>query len=46
MLLNEDENHRLVSREGEMNMKHYIKIDNTRLTPEETAAMICKAFQL
>lgn len=46
MLLNEDENHRLVSREGEMNMKHYIKIDNTRLTPEETAAMIRKAFQL
>ena len=44
-ILREDA-YRLESLDGEMNMKHYIKIDNTHLTPEETVQKIRAAFGL
>ena len=37
---------RLESLPGEMNQKHYIKIDNTNLSPEEAVARIREAFGL
>lgn len=45
-LLAEDSNHRLVSRPGELVVEHYIRIDNTDLTPEEAATRIREAFAL
>ena len=44
-LLREDR-YRLVSREGELPFKNYMRIDNTNLTPEETAGMIRDRFSL
>jgi hypothetical protein len=40
------ENHRLYSYEGEITRKHYIKINNTNLTPEEVANSIKENFRL
>jgi hypothetical protein len=37
---------RLNSKEGEIDKKNYIKIDNTKLSPEEAAEMIINEFQL
>ena len=45
-LLRADENHRLVSRDGEVPFKNYIKIDNTDLTPEQVVDLITEAFDL
>ena len=45
-LLDQDIKYRLVSRPGEIPFEHYIKIDNTALTPEETADRIIEAFHL
>jgi len=45
-LLNEDENYRLVSHDGEMPFEDYIKIDNTNLPPESVAAMLKERFSL
>lgn len=39
-------NHRLESRDGEIPFENYIKIDNSNLTPEETALRIKEHFQL
>ena len=44
-LLREDR-YRLVSRKGELPFKNYMRIDNTNLTPEETAGMIRDRFSL
>ena len=44
-LLREDR-YRLVSREGELPFKNYMRIDNTNLTPEEAARMIRDRFSL
>lgn len=43
-ILYEDSHYRLVSREGELNVKHYLRIDNTRLSPRDAARMIRDAF--
>lgn len=43
-ILHEDANYRLVSKEGEIPFKNYIRIDNTCLSPEEAAERICSAF--
>lgn len=45
-LLQADEKYRLVSREGELPFENYIKIDNTDLSPWETALKIRDAFGL
>ncbi|MBN2795637.1 MAG: AAA family ATPase [Clostridia bacterium] len=45
-LLNSMEKYRLNSNEGEITHKNYIKINNTKLTPEEVASQIIKVFNL
>lgn len=45
-LLNDDEEHRLESREGEIPFDNYIKIDNSALSPEDTAKRIKEIFNL
>ena len=44
-LLNED-NHRLVSEEGEIPFENYLRIDNTNLAPDIVAKMIKEKFDL
>lgn len=41
----EDSNYRLVSNEGEIPFEHYVKIDNSNLSPEQTADRIIEQFQ-
>lgn len=43
-LINDDKNHRLVSNDGEVPYENYVKIDNTNLSPEETARIIKEKF--
>ncbi|MCK5460118.1 shikimate kinase, partial [Candidatus Parcubacteria bacterium] len=38
--------HRLNSEDGEIKKENYIRIDNTNLSPEETAIIIKKKFDL
>ena len=45
-LLRDAERHRLNSAEGEVWFTHHIKIDNTDLTPDETADIVIRAFGL
>lgn len=45
-ILHEDEGYRLVSNEGEIPFKNYLKIDNTNLTPEIVANRIKEKFNL
>ena len=45
-LLREDSRYRLVSREGEIPFKNYIRIDNTRMEPEVAARLIKDKFAL
>ena len=45
-LLGEETNHRLVSYEGEIQFKNYIKIDNTYLTPDEVVDIIQDKFKM
>lgn len=45
-LIREETSHRLVSNNGEIPFKNYIKIDNTHLEPSEVALMIKKRFNL
>ena len=42
----EDAHYRLVSNDGEVPFKNYIKIDNTRLSPDVVASMIKEHFNL
>lgn len=44
-LLNED-NHRLVSEEGEIPFENYLRIDNTNLAPDVVAKIIKEKFDL
>ncbi|MCR3906468.1 MAG: AAA family ATPase [Tenericutes bacterium] len=46
MFKNIEEKYRLNSYEGEINKKHYMKINNTNLNPKEVASMIKKYFSL
>lgn len=41
-----DENHRLVSREGEIPFENYLRIDNTNLSAAEAAERIKREFKL
>lgn len=43
-LINDDENYRFVSYDGEIPFKNYIKIDNSELSAEETALLIKNRF--
>lgn len=43
-ILNEDKEYRLISKEGEIPFKNYMKIDNSYLTPEIVADMIIENF--
>lgn len=45
-MLREETKYRLVSNEGEIPFKNYIKIDNTNLEPSEVALMIKERFDL
>ena len=45
-LLREDSRYRLVSREGEIPFENYIRIDNTRMEPQEAAQLIKDKFAL
>ena len=45
-LLREDSRYRLVSKEGEIPFENYIRIDNTRLEPDEAARLIKDKFAL
>ena len=45
-LLGDDEKYRCESLEGEIPWENYIKIDNSELSPEETARMIKERFDL
>ena len=45
-LINDDEHHRCVSREGEIPFDNYLRIDNSNKTPQEVAQMIKKTFGL
>ena len=45
-MLREETKYRLVSNEGEIPFKNYIKIDNTNLEPSEVALMIKERFAL
>lgn len=46
LLVNDDSKYRLVSREGEIPFKNYIRIDNSQLSAQETAKMIKDRFDL
>lgn len=45
-LLKDAENHRLNSEDGEVWFKNHIKIDNTRLSPDQVADMVIEGFKL
>ena len=45
-LINDDKNHRCVSREGEITFDHYLRIENSDKEPDEVARMIKNAFDL
>ena len=45
-LRREDSRYRLVSREGEIPFENYIRIDNTRMEPQEAARLIKDKFAL
>lgn len=45
-LMREDANHRLVSMPGEIPFENYIRIDNTRLSPDAVVRMIKEKFSL
>ncbi len=45
-VLQDDADHRCVSLPGEVPFEHYIKIDNSHLSPAETAAIIRQHFGL
>ncbi len=45
-LINDDRNHRCVSREGEIPFDNYLRIENSEIRPEEAAGIIKDAFGL
>ena len=45
-MLREERNYRVVSKDGEIPFKNYIKIDNSNLSASEVALMIKKHFNL
>lgn len=45
-LIREDTNHRLVSEDGDIPFKNYLRIDNTEISPDVAARMIKEKFAL
>ena len=45
-LIRDDENHRCVSREGEIPFENYLRIDNSDMEPADAAELIRKTFGL
>ena len=45
-LINDDKNHRCVSREGEIPFENYLRIDNSDKEPADAARMIKETFRL
>lgn len=45
-VVNDDKNYRLVSRDGEIKFKNYIKIDNTNKSPQQVVEIIRKQFNM
>ena len=45
-MIRQEEAYRLESLEGELNVKHYLKIDNTHVSPQDAAARIKETFSL
>ena len=45
-LINDDSQHRCVSREGEITFENYLRIENSDKTPDEVARMIKDTFKL
>ena len=45
-LIQDDHNHRCVSREGEINFENYLRIENSDLPADEAARMIKERFDL
>lgn len=45
-LINDDENHRCVSHEGEITFDNYLRIDNSNKEPDEVARLIKDTFDL
>lgn len=45
-LLDDDQKYRCESFEGEIPFENYLRIDNTNISPEETARMIKRRFEL
>ncbi len=45
-LINDDNQHRCVSYEGEINFEHYLRIENADKEPEEVAQLIKSTFGL
>ena len=45
-LINDDKNHRCVSREGEITFDNYLRIDNSVMEPDVTARLIKETFNL
>ena len=45
-LINDDNQHRCVSREGEIPFENYLRIDNSNIEPDKAACMIKERFGL
>ena len=45
-LINDDKNHRCVSKPGEITFNNYLRIDNTNLEAKDVAKMIKEYFKL
>ena len=45
-LIRDDENHRCVSREGEIPFENYLRIDSSDMEPAAAAELIRKTFGL
>ena len=45
-LINDDNNHRCVSYEGEISFNNYLRIDNSNIEPDEVARLIKDTFDL
>ncbi len=45
-LIDDDKNHRCVSREGEIGFERYLRIENADKAPDETARFIKESFNL
>ena len=45
-MINDDENHRCISHEGEISFDNYLRIENSNIEPDEVARLIKDTFDL